>query len=109
MDSRRPVLRGWPSRLHNFQFFVLDSKTPNDEENLKELKNEKMKWLYSELRREGIIVFDSTRKPPAWTFDKRVEIPEKAFETKETSREEEESVEEAETMDEYDEYEDIYK
>jgi len=53
-------------------------KTPSDEENLKEIKDEKMKWLYSTLRREGIIVLDSTRKPPVWTFNKQVEIPEKA-------------------------------
>jgi hypothetical protein len=55
-------------------------KTPNDEENVKELKDEGMKWLYTVLRREGILVLDSNRKPPVWTVDKRVEIPEKAFE-----------------------------
>jgi hypothetical protein len=59
-------------------------KTPNDEENVKELKDEAMKWLYTVLRKEGILVFDSTRKPPVWTFDKRVEIPEKAFEAGES-------------------------
>jgi len=58
-------------------------KTPNDEENLKEIKDEKMKWLYTVLRKEGILVFDSTRKPPVWTFNKQVEIPEKAFEVEE--------------------------
>jgi predicted CopG family antitoxin len=60
-------------------------KTPNDEENVKELKDEAMKWLYTVLRREGILVLDSNRKPPVWTFDKRVEIPEKAFEAGESS------------------------
>jgi hypothetical protein len=56
-------------------------KTPNDEENVKELKDEGMKWLYTVLRKEGILVLDSNRKPPVWTYDaKRVEIPEKAFE-----------------------------
>jgi hypothetical protein len=69
-----------------------------------------MKWLYSELRREGIIVLDSTKKPPAWVFDKRVEIPEKAFEISGTSQEEGESAGEEETVDEeYGDYEDIYK
>jgi len=58
-------------------------KTPNDEENVKEFKDERMKWLYTVLRREGIVVLDSTRKPPVWTYDKRVEIPEKAFEIRE--------------------------
>jgi hypothetical protein len=55
-------------------------KTPNDEENVKEFKDEGMKWLYTVLRKEGILVLDSNRKPPVWTVDKRVEIPEKAFE-----------------------------
>jgi hypothetical protein len=58
-------------------------KTPNDEENVKEFKDERMKWLYTVLRREGIVVLDSTRKPPVWTFNKQVEIPEKAFEVEE--------------------------
>lgn len=84
-------------------------KTPNDEENLKEIKDEKMKWLYSTLRREGILVFDSTRKPPVWTFNKQVEVPEKAFEVEEgegTSGGDKASQAEAE---EYYEPEDLYR
>jgi len=79
-------------------------KTPNDEENLKEIKDEKMKWLYSTLRRESIIVLDPARKPPVWTFDKRVEIPEKALEM--AKEQESQGAEEAEMEDvgEYEKY-----
>jgi hypothetical protein len=105
IDLGRDICVVYPDFWWEFWRIVKEFKTPNDEENLRELKNEKMKWLYSELRREGIIVLDSSRKPPAWTFDKRVEIPEKAFET----RQEEESTKEEEIADEYGEYEDIYK
>jgi len=98
-----------PGFWWEFWKIVKGFKTPNDGENLKELKNEKMKWLYSELRKEGILVLDSSRKPPTWVVDKRVEIPEKAFEIGRTSQEEEESVGEDETVDEEYDYEDIYK
>ena len=98
-----------PGFWWEFWKIVKGFKTPNDGENLKELKNEKMKWLYSELRKEGILVLDSSRKPPTWIVDKRVEIPEKAFEIGRTSQEEEESVGEDETVDEEYDYEDIYK
>jgi hypothetical protein len=69
-------------------------KTPNDEENVKAFKDERMKWLYTVLRREGIIVLDSTRKPPAWVYDaKRVEIPKSAMEQPEEAEEGELEVE----------------
>jgi phosphopantetheine adenylyltransferase len=82
-------------------------KTPNDEENVKEFKDEKMKWLYSTLRKEGVIVLDSARKPPVWTFDKRVEIPEKAFEAKEEQKEE--AIEETEEPADYIDYDELYQ
>ena len=80
IDLGRDVCVVYPEFWWRFWDTLDKLKTPNDEENLKEIKDEKMKWLYSTLRREGIIVLDSTRKPPVWTFNKQVEIPEKAFE-----------------------------
>jgi hypothetical protein len=106
IDLGRDICVVEPEFWWKFWNTVEKFKTPNDEENLKEIKDEKMKWLYSELRREGILVLDSTRKPPAWTFDKRVEIPEKAFEISGTSQEE---GEEEDVDEEYADYEDIYK
>ena len=104
IDLGRDVCVVDPDFWWEFWRVVKEFKTPNDEENLKEIKNEKMKWLYSELRREGIIIFDSARKPPAWTFDKRVEIPEKAFEIAKEG--ESQGTEEAEMEDvgEYERY-----
>jgi len=83
IDLGRDVCVVYPEFWWRFWDTLDKLKTPNDEENLKEIKDEKMKWLYSTLRREGIIVLDSTRKPPVWTFNKQVEIPEKAFEVEE--------------------------
>jgi hypothetical protein len=83
IDLGRDVCVVYPEFWWRFWDTLDKLKTPNDEENLKEIKDEKMKWLYTVLRKEGIIVLDSTRKPPVWTFNKRVEIPEKAFEIRE--------------------------
>jgi predicted CopG family antitoxin len=104
IDLGRDVCAVHPDFWWEFWNIIEKFKTPNDEENLKEFKDEKMKWLYNELRKEGILVFDSTRKPPAWTFDKRVEIPEKAFEA--TKEHEVQSTEEIEMEDagEYEKY-----
>jgi hypothetical protein len=83
IDLGRDVCVVYPEFWWRFWSTLENLKTPNDEENLKEIKDEKMKWLYTVLRREGIVVLDSTRKPPVWTFNKQVEIPEKAFEIRE--------------------------
>jgi hypothetical protein len=83
IDLGRDVCVVYPEFWWRFWSTLENLKTPNDEENIKEFKDERMKWLYTVLRREGIVVLDSTRKPPVWTFDKRVEIPEKAFEIRE--------------------------
>jgi len=83
IDLGRDVCVVYPEFWWRFWSTLENLKTPNDEENVKEFKDERMKWLYTVLRREGIVVLDSTRKPPVWTFDKRVEIPEKAFEIRE--------------------------
>jgi len=109
IDLGRDVCVVYPEFWWRFWDTLDKLKTPSDEENLKEIKDEKMKWLYSTLRREGILVFDSTRKPPVWTFNKQVEVPEKAFEVEEgggTSGGDEAPQGEAE---EYYEPEDLYR
>lgn len=83
IDLGRDVCVVYPEFWWRFWDTLDKLKTPNDEENVKEFKDERMKWLYTVLRREGIIVLESTRKPPVWTFNKQVEIPEKAFEVEE--------------------------
>jgi hypothetical protein len=64
IDLGRDVCVVYPEFWWGFWSTLEDLKTPNDEENVKAFKDERMKWLYTVLRRGGIIVLDSTRKPP---------------------------------------------
>ena len=90
IDLGRDICVVEPGFWWEFWRTVERLKTPNDEENVKAFKDERMKWLYTVLRREGIIVLDSTRKPPAWIYDaKRVEIPKSAMEQPEEAEESE--------------------
>ena len=97
IDLGRDVCVVYPEFWWRFWDTLENLKTPNDEENVKAFKDERMKWLYTVLRREGIVVLDSTRKPPAWVYDaKRVEIPKSAMEQPEKA---EEGELEAETLE----------
>jgi hypothetical protein len=97
IDLGRDVCVVYPEFWWRFWSALENLKTPNDEENVKAFKDERMKWLYTVLRREGIVVLDSTRKPPAWVYDaKRVEIPKSAMEQPEEA---EEGELEAETLE----------